>query len=53
MRVFDIAHGGEWDVNYAVNVVITFLHLRLQHADDLKAHAFHADNFAQGVSPGK
>jgi len=51
--VLEVAHGGEGDVHDAIHVVVTFLHLGGQDADDLEADAVNADVLAQCVAPGK
>src|SRR5208282_1915320 len=51
--VLQITHGGEGHVDHAINIVIASLHLRAEHADDLKADAIDADILAQSVASGK
>jgi hypothetical protein len=46
MSVFKIAHGGEGDVDDAIDIVIPCLHLGAQNTDDFEADAIQADVFA-------
>ena len=53
MRVLQIAHGGERNVDQLVDAVIAFLHVRRQDADHLEADAVDADELAQRVLAGE
>ena len=53
MRVLQVAHGGEGDVDHAVDVVISLLHLGAQNADDFEAQTIQADVFAQRIASGE
>src|ERR1700733_1603001 len=46
VSVFKVAHGGEGDVDDAIDVVIPCLHLGAKNTDDFEADAIQADVFA-------
>src|SRR5260370_15516775 len=52
-HVFQVAHGAERNVDDLVDIVVALLHVRLEHADDLKGDAVNADVLAQGKLSGK
>ena len=51
--VLDVAHGIEGDVDLAVYVVFTLLHLGEEHADDGEGLSVEADVFAQRPAAGE
>src|SRR6266478_10117688 len=53
MRVFQIAHGGEGDVQDPVNVAVSLLHFGAQDTNDFEAEAVNPDALTQRVSSGK
>ena len=53
MRVLQIAHRGEGDVDHAVDVVVSLLHLGAQNADHFKAETIQPDVLPQRVASGK
>ena len=53
MRVLQIAHGGERDVDHAVDIVVPLLHFGAQNTDDFEAEAVEPDVLAQRVASGK
>src|SRR5208337_580133 len=53
VSVLEVTHGGEGDVDDAIDIVVAGLHLGAKHADDFKADAIDADMLAEGVASGK
>ena len=53
MRIFQVAHGGEGDINHAVDVVVSLLHFGAQDADDFEAETVQANVFTQSVASGE
>ena len=53
VSVLEVAHGGEGDVDDAIDIVVARLHLGAENADDFKADAIDADVLAQGVASGE
>ena len=53
MGVLEVAHGGEGDVDDAVDVVVALLHLGAEDADDFEAESVDANGLAQGTAAGE
>jgi hypothetical protein len=51
--VLEVAHGGEGDVDDAIDIVVAGLHLGAENADNFKADAVDADVLAEGVASGE
>jgi len=53
VRVLEIAHGGEGNVNNAIDVIVARLHLRGKNANHFKADPIDADVLAKSTASGK
>src|SRR5258708_17502067 len=52
VSVFEVTHGGERNVDDAVDIVVAGLHFGVENADNFEANAVEANVFAQGVASG-
>src|SRR5262249_4770060 len=53
-RIFDFAHGTEWDVEVAIGIVlVAFLHLGFENSDHGKADTVTTNRLADGRHPRK
>src|SRR5664279_4643241 len=53
VRVFEIAHGAEGDIDHLVDAVVTLLHMRREHAYDPVADTVDAHVLTQGIFAGE
>src|SRR5271166_6184289 len=53
MRVLQVAHGGEGNVDNLIDVVIAFLHVRRKNSNHLEANAVNPDELPQCVLAGE
>src|SRR5664279_2933967 len=53
VSVLEVTHGGEGDVDDAIDIVVAGLHLGAENTDDLKADAINTNALAQGVASGE
>ena len=53
VRVLEVAHGTEGNVDGLVDAVVAFLHVRREHADHLVADASNTDVLADGILAGE
>src|ERR1035438_585206 len=53
VRVFQVAHRGEGDVNDAIDIVVPLLHFGREDAAEFKGDAVDSNAFAEGVTSGK
>ena len=51
--VLEVTHGGEGNVDDAIDIVVASLHFGGENSDDFKADAIKADVFADGVASGE
>ena len=41
-----VAHRGEWDIDQPIDIVVSLLHLGIEHTDDCKSHSIQSNGLA-------